>query len=494
MRRFFPGFVSVAAGNYVAIILSFGLNVVLTRSLGAHEFGRLALLMMASQVLALFASNWTLTSVVHFGAREFGERGSVARTFWSRMTLVMPWIAAAAVAMWLLQAPLASYLEIPGWGVHLVFVHFLLTTVFTTAGAVLQAMGRMERYGLMLVVDRAVALLVVLVALQLRSLGALGVLACYVAGETIAAVVAFAAIGRRTLAPVAVRGGDLSAMWSFSLPLIASNWIGVFGTQWLDYAIIRRYLPLAELGRYSLAYQVAGVVQQLTIIASTLLLPQFSVLVRTGRERTIRNIVERMVPYWLLAFSAFLGVVLAVVRIAVPALFGEAFADSVPPLSLLLVAAAALAVFNSFTPLLMAHGATWLITGVCLVSAAVNVALNLALIPRFGITGAAAATAVAYGVSAALVLAATRRRLVTPLGRYAALTAPALAVYLCSTAVDGALFYLVAAVALSGAVLALVRMFGLFERSDLTLMAEVGMPAWVRSGLLKVFSLRGGLT
>ena len=158
MKRFFSGFVSVVAGNYGAILLSFGINVVLTRALGAPEFGHFALLIMASQLLAFVVSNWTLAALVHFGAREFTASGTVAEAYWTRTCLVLPWLAAALVTAWMLNGWLARYLDVPGWGVWLVFAHFLLTSTFNTACAVLQAIGHMERYGAALFFDRALTL------------------------------------------------------------------------------------------------------------------------------------------------------------------------------------------------------------------------------------------------------------------------------------------------------------------------------------------------
>ena len=90
MKRFFSGFVSVVAGNYGAILLSFGINVVLTRALGAPEFGHFALLIMVSQLLAFVVSNWTLAALVHFGAREFTASGTVeSRCPTKRMTTTL---------------------------------------------------------------------------------------------------------------------------------------------------------------------------------------------------------------------------------------------------------------------------------------------------------------------------------------------------------------------------------------------------------------------
>lgn len=494
MTRFATGFLSVAGGNYGAIALSFAINLVLTRALGTQEFGRLALLIMGSQILAFAVANWTLTALVHFGAQEFAVRGSVGRTFWSRVCVLLPWTAAAAGIAVVLNPWLAGYLGVPRWGVWLVFLHFLLTATLNTAGAVLQAIGRLERYGAALFFDKALTLAVILVVLPARSLDALTALACYTLSALVVSGWVFGSVAWRAVTPPAPTYAGCLTMWKFSLPLIASTWVGLFGTQWVDYVFIKHYLPLSELGRYSLSYQLAGVVQQITIVASTLLLPRFSTMLALGREAELRRLVTRAVPYWLLALSAFLGVVLAGAGVLVPVVFGPGFVGSVPPLALLIVATIALAMFNTFTPLLTAQGATWTISGICLLSAAVNVVMNVTLIPRFGITGAAGASVIAYAVSAGLVLAAVQVRLHAASTRYGLFAAPVVAVYVCSVLIEGVAFFVAAAAALAVTAFALVRTFRLFEPSDIALFSDVDLPPWLRSGLSKVFSLRGGVT
>ncbi|QSG07094.1 polysaccharide biosynthesis C-terminal domain-containing protein [Halapricum desulfuricans] len=78
--------------------------------------------------------------------------------------------------------------------------------------------------------------------------------------------------------------------------------------------------------------------------------------------------------------------------------FGPAYASAATPLRILLVGAFLFGLSRAFTPTLKATGhnvATEVVTGVGLIA---NVALNLLLIPRFGMTGAATGTALSYGV------------------------------------------------------------------------------------------------
>ncbi len=457
----------MAAGNYAAIAISFATSVVLTHSLGTVEYGRLALLLTVSQILAFLVSQWTLTAVVQYGAREFASKASLARTFWSRTVLALPWLGVAAAAFVVFGAEIARLLDIPTWGVWLVFAHFVLAAAVGTASSVLQAMNRMPRYGVGLVLDRAIALFLVLALLRLGSLDALRALACYTASSAVVAVFLYASIGRRPLRPIRADRAHVSTMWRFSLPVVASQWLGLFGTQWTDYLVIRRYLAVEELGLYSLAYQLAGVLQQITSIVATLMLPRYSLLALAGNDAQLRRILGRLLPYWLLTYALALCIALAFAPFAIGIVFGDGFAGTASPFALLIVASIELAIFNTFSSLLTGYERMWPLTLSVIASAAVNIGLDLALVPQFGISGAALSTVAAYGTSAVVALATARVQLGLPVLRYAAFVLPVAVAYAASVTLSGWTAG-VASVALGAVVtLAVARAFGLRPREDL---------------------------
>jgi len=460
------GFLAVAAGNYGAMALAFAISAVLARRLGTDRFGALALLMMASQVLSLFASSWTQIGFVGFGSREFTAGGTCADTLWARNWLVAPWAAAGAIALVIWRDGLAAYLGIPVWGLAIVYVQILAVYALTTFTGMFQAREEMPRYGTALFLDKAVTLATIAllpvgwIATPLRVLGA------YAFSSAVVCIWCFWRIGWRALLPIRFDRAAYGQIWRFSLPLILSTWSGLLGTNWFDYVIIRQYLPLSDLGVYALASQLNGVAQQVTIIFSTLLLPRFAVMVQQNEEERIRTLVTRFLPYWFLGTSLLFGSVLILARPLVPLVFGGAFDQAVRPLAILMLATGALAFFNAFTPLMSAYSLTWRLALICFVSSLVNVAMDFALIPSFGIEGAAAATVLAYATSAALVLAVMHRRMGRVL-HFVWLGAPvpiaAASVFLLD---DGWLWYAAALAAMATSGLVLTRAFGLFGPGD----------------------------
>ena len=439
----------------------------LTRRLGVEQFGHLALLVTASQVFALLGVNWTHTALVRFGAQEFAASGSVASAFWTRIWIVLPWLAMAVAVILAGGQYVAGYLMIPRVGLFVVLGQFAASFVLLTAGGVFHARNAMRDYGLVLFLDKAVMGLLLLALLGSSWTGSpLAIVSMYAASSTVVAGWALTRVGLGSLLPMTFNRQAVRAMLAFSLPLLLSSWVGLFGTNWVDIFIIKKYRPLSEVGFYSLGTVLAGVVQQVTIIFSTLLLPQLSVMVGNGEHEKIRVFVERFLPYWFLATTVLFAVVVLVADPLVPLIFGRAFSPAASVLAMLMVAACALALFNAFSPLMSAFGATWALTGFCLASGVVNVAMDLMLIPAYGVKGAALATVVAYATSAALVLVYVQRRLEQNVFRLGLLALPVVVVCGCFLTLGTVRFYLLAIPAGILIVFWLMHRFQLFRGED----------------------------
>lgn len=402
---------TASVGSYASILTGVVTNIFLARSLGATEYGRFALLLMASQLLQVVGSTWTLTSLVRFGAQEFALSGRVGASLVARSAILAAALTCVAAVVWLVREPLAAYLGVPAGALLIVGFHVASSAGSQTAQAIFQAVGRATLYGAWLFGEKALGL-ALLVVLALGSLDAVtaiaaaGAAAFAMAAGGLALASALHVIGRPRLERARV-----ATVWSFSLPQLGGSWAGVFGSQWIDYVVIRQFLSLADLGVYAVAYQVAGTIQQLPVIVSTLLLPRFSAMVARGEGAEIRRMLGTPARVALLAFGTAVAAVLTVAGPLTTMVFGEHYSSIAVPLALLLVASGITSVNHVLNPALMAHGIVWPITFGVAAAVVVNVGLDLALIPSLGIAGAALATLTAYAVAAGLVMIIGRSRL-----------------------------------------------------------------------------------
>ncbi len=197
----------------------------------------------------------------------------------------------------------------------------------------------------------------------------------------------------------------LLAMMPMALPLVptaACHWAMALS----DRLILQHAVPLDQIGYYTLAYQVANVLTIAGVALNSAWAPMVFRLVKTvpGRDQLVR------LANLLLALEALLllGTILGG-RILVQYLLDTRYAAAIQWLPYL-VWSAGLSLFY-FIPVnyVYATGKTGWILGIAVLSAAVNVVGNLALIPLWGVRAAALTTLLSWGVMAGAALYAAGR-------------------------------------------------------------------------------------
>jgi O-antigen/teichoic acid export membrane protein len=187
----------------------------------------------------------------------------------------------------------------------------------------------------------------------------------------------------------------LREMNRFGLPLVPAA-LMLWVINFIDRLFIAHFNGQGEVGLYSLGVRIASVIVFL-MAAFQLAWPAFAYSIRDDREakRTYSYVLT-----YLLLVMCWVALALAVlapwlVDILAPKGRFDRSADVVPLLCF------SVAAYAGYTVLAIGIGRArqtqynWIVAGA---AAAVNIALNLALIPPYGMMGAAVATLVAYVV------------------------------------------------------------------------------------------------
>jgi len=186
----------------------------------------------------------------------------------------------------------------------------------------------------------------------------------------------------------------LREMNRFGLPLIPSA-LALWAITFIDRLFVNAYKGLAEAGVYSLAVRTSSVVV-FVIIAFRLAWPAFAYSIEddAAAKRTYSFVLT-----YLLFICCWISIALGalapwIVRILAPS--QPAFYRADEAVGVLAFAATA---YAGYTVLAIGIGRArqtqfnWIISGI---AAALNIALNFALIPPYGMMGAAVSTAAAY--------------------------------------------------------------------------------------------------
>jgi O-antigen/teichoic acid export membrane protein len=391
--------------NYLTLVVAQGSGTaasvvstwLATQALGPAGYGAVAAILAVSHCALQVAVHWTSTSLARYGCVEFVETGRVARAFWTRLLLLLPnLLLALGTAVWWLPL-LAGWLRIPSGAYPLVLSHFLVAALWVHVQQTLQAAKLPHVLGVLFAAERVLLVVGLLALVSTGPVSPSTIVLAY-----IVAAVAACASGLWRLRPllspgVSIDHGLLAEMVRFSLPLIPQSIIGYLTTQYLDAFFISRYLPASDLGVYWVAYQLAGVTMQLPLLAGWLLFPLF-VTHHVGEQehRTLRFLRD-VLPLLTLGWSAACVVAAVLGGYLVPLVFGPqyvAVSDLLWPL--MLTSALAAPALLAYIPISNVKAATYVQAAMAITAAVVNVALNLLLIPSFGLIGCAWATATAH--------------------------------------------------------------------------------------------------
>lgn len=207
-------------------------------------------------------------------------------------------------------------------------------------------------------------------------------------------------------------------MVAFSLPLILATLITVmlFRT---DTFLVGFFRSDRAVGLYGYAYSLAGAMSLVLSAFGFLYLPMTSRLDADGRIDEV-NTLYQVTTKWVyvvtfpafLAFTVFAPDVLTI-------FFPDDAAAAAPALTIVSIGFFVSAAAGRSRETLSALGDTETVFYSNAIAFACNLLLNVALIPRYGIVGAAVTSAISYVLLYAIVYAVLRRRYaITPFSRY----------------------------------------------------------------------------
>ncbi|MBA7540371.1 lipid II flippase MurJ [subsurface metagenome] len=170
----------------------------------------------------------------------------------------------------------------------------------------------------------------------------------------------------------------------------------------LDIFLVALFLTPAAVGYYSIAVGIAEKLWMLPGAIATVLFPRISSL----QDKDANNLTPRVARHTFFIVLIISLILAVLAKPLVEILFGDAFLPSVISLLILLPGIIALGGAKTLTADLAGRGKPQFGTYASFVSLAVNIPLNLWLIPRWGISGAAFASTVAYIIATIVVIIA----------------------------------------------------------------------------------------
>lgn len=397
----------------VAAILSRAVSLLLvpllTRTLAPSDYGAVDILTLVGSLVALSVALEISQAVPRFFSDEPTPEGRIAyasTALWFTVAVyalvsVLAFSSAKALASFILGRP--DYTPL----LRAALAMYAATGIFYLVQGQLRWERRVNQYAIASVLSAAVSLAAVSSLMLLTPMRSTAVFVGQAIGNGIGAAAGFY-LARHSFARVFDRKRCVE-MLKFSAPLVPSG-LAVFVALYSDRLIVQRILSLTEVGELGVGYRIASVVGLIVVGFQSALTP---ILFARFRERETPNQLARIFG----AFCAFALLVCTalgmfareiVVLLTSPRYYHAA---TVVPL---LAPAVLLANMYVFAPGLVITKRTGRVALLNFGGAALNVALNLLLVPILGITGAATATLTSSAVTFAGYMVASQRSYPVP--------------------------------------------------------------------------------
>ena len=411
------GALGAFAVNLGGVGLAFGLHVLLSRVMGTAGYGTYVYAITWVAVFALFANLGQINLLIRFLPALEVEQG------WPRIkgllrqstrltlaaSLVLGGLAAGGVLLF--GAGLDSALRAALW------LGCLLLPVLALTQLRQAALRGFKRASYAEIPERIVRPLLMVAAIAVaafalgRRLDAADIMIVHLATLAIALMIAHTWLVRALPQPVRdVAPAYETKVWlRASLPLVLLSAMHLLLSQ-IDILMVGSLMGAGEAGVYAAAARVAGFVLFGLIAINAIVAPMISQLHVSGRMAALQSMLT-LTARANLAFTLTAGLAIVAVGEWVLWLFGPDFVSGYPALLICTAGYLVSALAGSVASLMIMTGHERAAARIMALSVAANIALNVALIPLWGLAGAATATAFATAMWNLLMLAHTRREL-----------------------------------------------------------------------------------
>ncbi|HWI86478.1 MAG TPA: lipopolysaccharide biosynthesis protein [Sphingomonas sp.] len=402
LARVVENAVWLLSGKLIGAVLSLVYLGMATRTLGPDAFGQFVLILGTGQAVGAIVSFSTWQVVVRYGMSHLQSGNGAAL---GRLLAFCLALDGGAAVVGCLLATMGVLLLGPhlGWDSRLsrdalLFCFAMVLSFRSTAVGILRLH---DRFGIAAAADAVTPLarLIGAVIVVLVESSVLGFLIAWAAAEILTAAAHWVAAFRMTragLRPADWRGiaqaqRDNPGLWRFAVITNIGATLRAFSGQ-VSVLLVGLVAGPAAAGGYRLAFQLGRALAKLSDLLARSMFAEIARVhvVRTAQE--LRRLFRKSTRFSLVGGIVIVALLLLIGKPALGLVAGEPYVADYPLLLMLGTAAALELGGTSFEPALMATGKARLALQLRLVSTIIQLGLLAALLPAYGVIGAAAAT------------------------------------------------------------------------------------------------------
>ncbi|MGD8627999.1 MAG: flippase [bacterium] len=391
-------------GTAFNILIMFASSVIITRTIGAELFGKYSLSKSIFDVMGVFAVFGLNTGVIKLTSKYNARRdpGSVKGTLLSGMAITSALAAVIVLAVIILAPFLGRRAFGNVEGIDLVLrVHFLALPFFALmmiANGYTQGLKTLKYSALVELIARPMIRLVVILGLFMLGLKLFAVMFGSIISFLLAAVMAYY-FGRK-ISPFDFRNTRpklvTRELFFYSVPLVLARFMNVTISR-SNTILVGFFKDSTSTGLFGAAIMLSPFISLSLISFGKIFAPVISELWEKGNLDELEN-TFKTVSKWVLSLGYPVFLIIMLFAPSLLRVFGSDFVNAAATLRLLAVGQIVNAAVGPAGFMLSMTGRQKLNMVNSIGLAGLNIALNILLIPRYGIAGAALATTIALGL------------------------------------------------------------------------------------------------
>jgi O-antigen/teichoic acid export membrane protein len=366
------------------VFIGFLALLVFTREIGVAALGSYFLFQAVLDIVA-FVTDIGLKGAVE---KRISEGQPAAEVLGTGLAMKLVLLAVAGVTILALRGPLARFI-----GADLV-VLLVFTVVFRELGRLTTFVLRGElrvAHSATVELTRKVTYSVVGVILAVTGFGILAPVYGLLAGYVVMALLGAIQLDTPLGVPSAAAARSLLSYSGYKFV----SQLGSLSNSWVDVLVIGAVLSPAAVAAYEIAWKVTSLAKVFSDAIATTAFPRLSEYAGAGAFDQIETAITRLAtPSLALVIPVFFGTVVlsdAILGIV----FGPSYVTAAAALAVLMTARLSSGLSRLVRRTLQAVDAPELDARGVVLGITLNLALNIVLVPRYGLVGAAMATTVA---------------------------------------------------------------------------------------------------
>jgi O-antigen/teichoic acid export membrane protein len=399
----------VFASSIIVLLLHFFQKPIMARFLGPDGLGLFSMAMMIIGIIELIALFGIDGALIKFVA-EYKERKERVDSLVSSafFTILIVGIIVSS-ALFVFSDTFANVFDMPSLSLLLKIYAFVfpLSLAHGIIVSYFTGLREMRYYAFFRVLQASLALVFIL-AFLIIGLGVEGAMLGTAFAIFVTVSVAMVIVKKFVRFTFSDYKKNTKTLSSFGSRLVGANMISQI-YYYIDTIMIGYFLTSTEVGYYAVAISLSRFVWLVPRAMATIAYPAISEYWAAGNHQAISKLVDKTTKYCacILMFAGMSVIFFA--KDIITFLFTPEFLPAVLPLIILIIGTVTSGILRPITVIFASTGKVNLVLIISAIGAVGDILLNIALIPTYGIIGAALATTVSYVVGVGVTIYLLRK-------------------------------------------------------------------------------------